>query len=245
MMIGSSKVTMLFASVMSLMLAGCASVATQSHMSSTVFLEPVSPEKRIVYVRVRSTADRRGIDLDAAIRRGIREAGYRITDDPAKAHFLFQANVLKIGEFDPDQVRNFLAQGPTSLTGTAAGVVTGLAVADELGDRTGATAGAVAAGLVAAAIVEGIANLVYDEKLYAIITDVELGQRIKGGIAREQAAATRQGDSAAEVQYREGKTDWLKFRTRVVSTARAVNTPWEEVAVQLQDGLSQSIGGML
>ena len=243
MMIRSSKVTLLFASVMSLMLAGCASIKTNSVMSNSIFFEPVSPNKRVVYVRVRSTADRKGIDLDGAIRQGVREAGYRITDDPNKAYFLLQANVLAIGEFDPDRLRAAVLQGPSSLGGLATGVATGIAIADELEGKSGAAPAAVLSALITAALIDGAVSLVYDKRLYAVLTDIEIATRTE--TESESVGVIQQGDSTSETQRRRGKSQWLKYRARVSSEVIAVNTPWEVVAAELSEKLSQSIGGML
>ena len=249
MMIGSSKVTLLFASVMSLMLAGCASLKTNSFMSNSIFLDPVSPNKRVVYVRVRSTADRKGINVDSAIRKGVREAGYRITDDPDKAYFLLQANVLAIGEFDPDRLRAAVLQGPSSLGGLAIGVATGIAVADELEGKSGAAPAVVLSALIAAALIDGAVSLVYDERLYAALTDIEIATRVgsgeRGGLKSESVGQIQQGDSTTETQRRSGKSQWQKYRARVSSEVLAVNTPWEEVAAELSEKLSQSIEGIL
>ena len=32
--------------------------------------------------------------------------GYRVTDDPEDASFILQANVLKVGKTDPDEVKS-------------------------------------------------------------------------------------------------------------------------------------------
>lgn len=227
-----------------LMLTGCAGLTVSSSMSSSIFLDPLAPEKRIVYVQVRSTADRRGIDIKRAISAGIAEAGYNLTDNPDRANILLQANVLKVGESDPDELRNFLSEGPRSIGGTAAGIFTGLAVADAIDSDLGGAAAGVAAGLAAAALVEGITNLLYDEKLYAVVTDVQLAERVTGGVQSVSTANISQGDQSFEQQRSIKQSQWKKYRTRIVSYARAVNTPWQEVADELSSSLSTSIAGM-
>ncbi|TLS68729.1 hypothetical protein FEF65_03265 [Mariprofundus erugo] len=61
------------------MLSGCAATQTaiskrnldvQTKMSSTVFLDPVAPEKMTIFVQVRNTSDKQ-LELDGAIRTAI------------------------------------------------------------------------------------------------------------------------------------------------------------------------------
>ena len=63
-------------------------------MSDTVFLEPVSPDKRIVYVRVRNTTDK-DIQVDQAIKSSIESNGFTVTNNPDEAYFMIQANILQ------------------------------------------------------------------------------------------------------------------------------------------------------
>ncbi len=77
-------------------LTGCAAVHTsiakrnldvQTRMSDAIFLDPVSLDKRTVFMQVRNTSDKPNFNLEGPIRNAISAKGYRVLDDPDTAHF--------------------------------------------------------------------------------------------------------------------------------------------------------------
>ena len=81
-------------------LNGCAAVHTsvakrnldvQTRMSDAVFLDPVSLDKRTVFVQVRNTSDIPNFDLEGPIKNAISVRGYQVVDDPDAAQFKLQA----------------------------------------------------------------------------------------------------------------------------------------------------------
>ncbi len=83
--------------VAGLMVAGCGAVSTsidkrdldvRTKMSETIFLDPVAPERRTVFVEVRNTSDRDNFNIEAAIVSTIEKGGYRVVDNPDTAHLL-------------------------------------------------------------------------------------------------------------------------------------------------------------
>ena len=75
-------------------LAGCQALHTsirkrnldvQTKMSDTIFLDPVGPDKKVVFVEVRNTSDKENFDVEGAIKEKITKRGYRITDNPDEA----------------------------------------------------------------------------------------------------------------------------------------------------------------
>src|SRR5579859_746936 len=116
-------------------LAGCQAASTainkqnldvQTHMSDTVFLDPVAQDKKTVLVRVRNTSDHPEIDLKAPIVAALQAKGYRLVDDPEGAHFMLQLNVLQAGPFEPANKNAILAAGyGETLLGAGAGAAIG------------------------------------------------------------------------------------------------------------------------
>ena len=115
------KITTLIASTLliGLFISGCGAASTaiekrnlevQTKMSDTVFLEPVSPDKRIVYVRVRNTTDK-DIQVDQAIKSSIESNGFTVTNNPDEAYFMIQANVLQVGKTDATDKDSALKSG--------------------------------------------------------------------------------------------------------------------------------------
>ena len=96
-------VTLLSLSVTLLLLTslgGCAAVHTsiakadldvQTQMSDSVFLDPVGQEKRTIFIQVRNTSDKPNFDIESSLKTAIAAKGYRILQDPDKAHFMLQA----------------------------------------------------------------------------------------------------------------------------------------------------------
>ena len=87
-------------------LGGCAAGYTavakrnldvQTKMTDSVFLDPVPPAERTVYVEIRNTSDKPDLDLQQAIAGSLAARGYRVVEDPSAAHFWLQANVLQAG----------------------------------------------------------------------------------------------------------------------------------------------------
>ena len=78
----------------SLVLSGCAAVHTsiakkdldvQTKMSDSIFLDPVEPDRKIVYLNVRNTSDKTNFDITPTVARALEGRGYRITTNP-KGH---------------------------------------------------------------------------------------------------------------------------------------------------------------
>ena len=93
---------------MSLVISGCSAVHTavkkrnldvQTKMSATIFLDPVSIDKRTVFLQFRNTSDKQEINFANEVRKAIVAKGYQLMADPEQAHYWIQANVLKVGKF--------------------------------------------------------------------------------------------------------------------------------------------------
>ena len=87
-----------------------AELDVQTKASASIFLEPVSPAKRIIFVSVRNTSDR-DLNIKSRIVDRLSNSGYRITDDPDAAHFMLQANVLKVGKDNLGSTDSYLDAG--------------------------------------------------------------------------------------------------------------------------------------
>ena len=112
---------MAFLSIMTalVILSGCAAVHTsiakkdldvQTKMSDTVFLDPVSPDKKVVFVQIRNTSDK-PFDIEGPIVTAIAARGYRITLNPDEAHFRLLGNVLSVAKASPTAAEAALASG--------------------------------------------------------------------------------------------------------------------------------------
>jgi hypothetical protein len=239
--------------VLALLLPGCAATTTavakreldvQTKMTDTIFLDPVGPEDRTVYVDVRNTSDKPDFDLGPAIRDAVAARGYRLVSDPRQAHFVLQANVLQAGRASETAAEAAYngGFGSTVLGGAAGGAAgyglgrAGMGVNDAV---------AVVGGALLGAAVSGLADAYVQDTTYTIVADVQVSERAPGTIVSQSEQATiAQGNSGTLTQSSSGTSDRKRYRTRIVSTAEKVNLDWPEAAPQLVGGMTRSIAGI-
>ena len=116
----------------------------QTRASESIFLEPVAPSKRIIFVSVRNTSDR-DLAIKPRIVERLENSGYRITKDPDQAYFMLQANILKVGKDNQDASDSYLEAG---FTGASIGNVVSNSSDSGKGIVIGALAIGFAPGLV-------------------------------------------------------------------------------------------------
>jgi outer membrane lipoprotein SlyB len=241
------KITTLIASTLliGLFISGCGAASTaiekrnlevQTKMSDTVFLEPVSPDKRIVYLRVRNTTDK-DIQVEQAIKNSIESNGFRVTNNPDEAYFMIQANVLQIGKTDATDKDSALKSG---FGGGLLGAGISLA--------TGGSGNNIGIGAAIGAIVGVVADTMVKDIYYSMVTDIEIRQRptTDENIYQSEKNYSEQGTTSTIRQnVSTNNAQWKIYRTRVVSTANQVNLEFEEAQSELTKGLARSLSGLL
>jgi len=228
--------------------SGCSAMQTaikkrnldvQTKMSETIFLDPVSPSERIIYFDVRNTSDKE-MHIKQAIRNAFVAKGYKITDDPKKAKYMLQANILKVGKTDLREAKNLLGSGfGSALTGAAAGAATSYALGG--GGRT-----SMAVGLAGAAL-GFVGDALVEDTVYVMVTDLQIRERPLEGevITQTQQASLAQGSSTQVQQHIQGgKVKWKTYRTRIISTAEKMNLKFDEARPVLEKALVRSISGV-
>lgn len=240
--------------LLALTLGGCAATTTavakrqldvQSRMSDSIFLDPVAPAERTVYVEVKNTSDKADLDLATPIRQRIAERGFVIVEDPRDAHFLFQVNVLQAG-------RSSETATEATYKGGFGGTLVGGAVGGGVGYAIGRAGGGndvllAAGGALLGAAIESVAGALVQDVTYTIVSDLQVSERVPAGeiVTRTESASLAQGSAGTRALSSTGTTDLRAHRTRVVSTANKVNLDWPEAAPSLIDGLTRSIAGVL
>jgi len=209
-------------------------------MSETIFLEPVSPSKRIVFVDIRNTSDKE-LPIEALIREQIIANGFKITDDPEQANYMLQANILKVGKTDLRSAASMLEAG-------FGGAMLGSTIS-QMGSYSNQREAnrEQAKGLLIGATVALVADALVDDVLYTMVTDLRVRERPQGSemITQIEKSRLSQGDSTLQKQRITGaKVKWKTYNTRVVSTANQVNLKFEEAQDALMEGLVRSIGGI-
>ena len=234
--------------ILSLLLAtGCAAIGTsiskrnlevQTKMSDTIFLDPVAPRNRKVLVQVRNTSDKADFNISEEIKKNIRANGYQIVEDPDKAHYILQANILQVGkveDINPEQ-SGMGKYGEALAIGVGAGYAANRASAG--------SAGTAVAGALIGAGVSFIANSLVSDVYYLVVTDIQISEKTKTTVFAKSKHRLKQGSSGGTKTTFDETTNRKKYQTRVISFANKSNLEWEEAAPKLKEGLSQSISGL-
>ena len=229
----------------SLVLSGCAATHTaiskrnldvQTQMSDTVFLDPRPASEQIVYLQVRNTSDHQEINVEPLIEQSLKSRGYQVTTNLDEAYYLVQANILQIGETDLRGAEGALSQGyGAGLTGAVVG-------GTGFGGGSGRVGTALIGGLVGMA-----ANAMVKDVHFTMISDLQISERADDGVTvnEQNQAQLNQGTSGHRTISSTKETDWHRYQTRVVSTANQVNLSFEDALPELEQGLSNSIAGIL
>jgi outer membrane lipoprotein SlyB len=237
-----------------LVLSGCAATQTavakrnldvQTKMSDTIFLDPVPPEERTVYVDVRNTSDKPDFDIAPQVKDSVAARGYRVVADPRQARYILQANVLQAGRSSETAAEAAYRGGfGSSVLGGAAGGAAGYGLG-RAGIGVDDTVGAIGGALLGAAI-SGVADAYVQDTTWTIVTDLQVSERVGPGVVVSQGeqASLPQGTSGTVSQSSSTTTDLRRYRTRIVSTAEKVNLDWPEAAPLLVTGMTRSIGGI-
>lgn len=210
----------------------------QTKMSNTIFLDPVGPDKKVIFVEVRNTSDKDNFDVEVPIKEAMKKRGYRVTDNPDEAYYRLQANVLSVAKTTPAEAQRILASGyGDALGGAAAGAAAGVV--------TGGASGGVAGGILG--MLGSVAADAYvQDVLFLAVTDVQLVEKAPEGVIVRSDSAQNLGQGLAGTQnqtYSEvGK--FKKYRTRVVSTANKANLEYIEASEPLTKGIAKSLSGL-
>ncbi len=237
------------------MLSGCAATHTsiakkdldvQTKMSDAVFLEPVAPHKRIVFVQVRNTSDKLNFDIEGPIKAAISAKGYLITENPTEATYKLQAQVLNVSKSSPTAAEAALNDGfGSTVLGGLGGGVTGAVIGGVAGGSRGAVIGA-GVGAILGGVVASIADASVKDVTYVAVTDVQISEKVPRGVVgrRNTQIDTKHGSGGSIRQTFAEATTEKQHRTRVVSTANKANLQYEEAAPQLTAGLTRSLAGL-
>ena len=233
------------------LVSGCAAIHTsiakkdldvQTQMSDAVFLDPVGPDKRTIFIQVRNTSDKPQFDIESTLKSAIAAKGYRVIEDPDRAHFKLQAQILNVTKTDPTAAANALRAGyGGAIGGAVVGATIGGAMDNLRGAGIGAGVGALAGGLAGT-----VANAMVKDVTYAAITDVQISQKTKEGVTGNQKtkADIAQGTGTQVQQTFNEVVKEKRYRTRVMSTANQVNLEYEAAAPALNAGLTRVLAGL-
>ncbi len=212
------------------------SLDVQTKMSETIFLDPVGPDKKSVFIDIKNTSDKE-VDILKDLSAAIAGKGYRVVQDPNLAHFMLQANILSVGKTDPSALRSVMAGG-------YGGAVFGGVVGAGIGAATGESWGSMAAGGIIGGIVETVSGALVKDVYYAMITDVQISERSAAPVSQVMGSNLSQGTQTTIQQHVAETVNWKRYRTRIGTSANQVNLKFEEALPEIQKGLCKSISGL-
>ena len=234
--------------VLGLSFSGCSAMDTAikkrdlevgTKMSETIFLEPVAPQKRIIYLDIRNTSDQ-DMNVKEGIIAAFKNRGYKITDNPEEANYMLQGNILKVAKSNPNEATSHLRSG---FDAGLAGAAVGAGASYALGGSSRSTAGAALAG----AAIGFVGDALVSDVMFVMVTDLQIRERPLEGevVTQTQKASLAQGSSTVTKQEIKGaKIEWKTYRTRIVSTANKMNLEFEEAKPSLENALIKSISGI-
>ncbi|HEM7073818.1 TPA: complement resistance protein TraT [Legionella pneumophila] len=227
-------------------LTGCAATQTalehrtlevSTKQSETVFLEPVSNAQKTIYVSIKNTSDE-SIDITPQLKTALSNQGYRVVNQPNLAHYLLQANILKVGKMSIAASQSALGGGYGS---AIAGAVAGTAAGSFTHSSTGMIAGGLAGGVIGLA-----ADSLVKDVNYTMITDVQISERAGKGIKINEQFQShlKSGTSTVTSQTSSRESQYQRYRTRIVSNADKVNLKFADARPSLEQGLVKTITGI-
>ncbi len=215
------------------------SLAVETRMSDSVFLDPIDEDRRTVLLQIRNTSDKSGLEIEGKIRSAIESKGYTIVNSPKKANIMIQANILQVGRSTLENPFEAISGGYGS---GLEGFATGAAIA-------GATGGS-GKSMLGVGLITGIGNTILDAAVevvnFTMVTDLQISEKADGNFITESSdASLKQGTSGYKKSTWEQKTNWKKYQTRIMSVAKKTNLKFEEAEPKLTEGLVKSISGLL
>lgn len=208
----------------------------QTKMSNTVFLDPVSADKKTIVIQVRNTSDKPDFQIANDLRAAIAAKGYSVVDDPDRAHYMLQVNILQVGKTDETAAARALGTG-------FGGVLTGAAVVAASGSRS--SKGILTGGIIGGAF-DTVAGALVKDVYYAAITDLQISERVGNGKTVRSVSESKlaQGTGGMTTVSSSEESTWKRYQTRILSSANKVNLDFEEALPELKHGLSTSISGL-
>ncbi len=257
-------------------LSGCSAVDAQvnhgelqvtTHLSETVFLDPVPQIKRTIYITARNTSDHPEIEIKNALTIAVANRGYLVVQDPTKAQFLLRVNILQAGEVDAKSKNGMLAAtyGEPLLGGAVAAGLT-----SAMGGNSGTTLG-VGLGVAAATVA---ADMMFKQRTYSVAVDIELSSRPLSGQKVQQFTTSQAAQANATSKYQSTgnptgagmqggmnsstatvngravtqaineESDFKKYQVRAIAYCDQVNLKFENAVVPLETHLTSALSNL-
>ncbi len=200
-----------------------------AHMSSSIFLQPVAPQERVVFIDGHNTSSAQNLGVESEVSQDLAARGYQVTNDPTKAEYMVMYNVLYVGK----QQGNYTAAG--ALAGGFGGGLIGAMTSNDGGTQAGA--------LLAGALAGAVIGHFIQHKHYMMVVDIQLEQRQAGVYTTSQTNA-EQGMGGTMQTSTSGVKNWMIYRDRIVAQAQGLNLAFSYATPALTKEVSGEISGL-
>lgn len=236
----------------SALFSGCAATSValskkdldvQTKTSTSVFVDPVSREKRTIYVDIRSGVmefDRNAFKTFVKQQFANSDSGYQIVEDPDKARFQMLVYVLNLEKASPTAAEAALSQGFVG-----GDIASGAAVGAVIGNNSGNAWSGAAIGGVAAAGASMIANSLVKDVMYMLVCDVSIREQVAEGVyvRKDTQIDAKVSDAGSSRQSVSEVSDRKEYRTRIVTTANKANLELAEAQPLMFDKTAYAMAG--
>lgn len=210
-----------------------AHLETQAKMSNTIFLNPVSPSKKTIYVQIRNTSDVPMKNLKAGILELLQNKGYKIVQDPYKAEFWLQSNVLYMGKESKH----------ATMAGALAGGFGGALIGSAFGSGYG-KAGAAGAGSLIGSGLGMLAGAAIHVDTYIGVVDIQVKQKVNGNVKTETNSNLQNGIGTTVKSNYKQTTNYQAYRTRIAVSATQTNIDLAKATPVIENKLASEIAGI-
>ena len=206
---------------------------TSAKMSDSIFLNPVSPEYKTIFVQVKNTSDV-PINFQNLVIQKLEAKGYKVLQDPYKAQYWLQVNVLYMGV----EKKHLTAAG--ALAGGFGGGLAGSA----FGRGRGKVA-AVGAGALIGSGLGMLAGAAIHVDKYMGVVDVQVKEKVRKGTVQTQTQSKlQQGIGTVYASNQKSTSKYQAYRTRITVEATRTNLNLAEAVPVLDDKLSSETAGI-
>lgn len=245
--------------ILSTVLLGCSAAQTaikkrelsvESQTSYSVVLEPVAPDKRVVYAKVRDlSGNSMRKDMQRKLESIFKSEGFHITRDPDKANMMITASIIAADKATSSDANKYLNSGYK-------GGVEGAVAAGGLTAITGGSGKQTAGAALAGAAIGFLADTLVKDVYYTFVMDVQLRERpldgdtISNNTHNQSSKAvnsknTSISSNSNSLVTRGSSYNWIVYETRIVTTANKMNLTIEEAVPEVQNRAAETLAEMM
>lgn len=214
------------------------SMETKVKMTDTVFLDPIKKAKlKTVFVTVTNTSEFQEADAELIknlITSRLQAKGYQIVDDPDKAGYMIQANLLYMDYYRNTGAKEGAIEG--GLIGAGSGALIGQSRDTSIALAIlGAMGGSVGGALLGKAI---------KVEKYGGVVDVQIYEKTDKPVVGKIETSVASGSGTKIQTTQEVNNNWQIYRTKIACLAEQTNINKEEAAKVIAEKLALQISGM-